>query len=432
MDALKTHHRKIAVLGLGYVGLSSAVAFGQAGSIVGFDINAARIETLKKGIDTNGEVKEALLKSTQANWTTNPRDLATCDFFILSLPTPLTAENSPDLSILLNATEMVARVLKQGDIVVYESTVYPGATEEKCIPLLEEKSGLSCGKDFTVGYSPERINPGDQTHTFFNLIKVIAATDEATLDIMQTVYESVVTPGVHRVKCIKVAEAAKVIENTQRDVNIAFLNDMALLLHKLNIPSADVFEAMKTKWNSLAFKSGLVGGSCIGVNTYYLMYKANQVNYHSDLLISTRRMNESIAIYIAHQASHLLAQQHKSISGASVAVLGMTYKPDCASIQNTRTIDIINELKKLGVNVFIHDAHADPKTVLKTYQLTLTPLDEMPSLDGVIIAVAHQDYREMKKNDFEKLIDKNGFIIDVNEILPTDDFENSAITLWQF
>jgi UDP-N-acetyl-D-glucosamine/UDP-N-acetyl-D-galactosamine dehydrogenase len=386
-----THERKIAVIGLGYVGLPVAVAFSKAGSpLIGFDINAKRIEELKSGIDRTNEVERRELERTTINFTTDPRALRAADFFIVTVPTPIDGSNQPDLGALKMASTTVGSALKKGDIVVYESTVYPGATEEECLPLLERASSLTAGRDFTVGYSPERINPGDPKHRFEMIAKVVSAQDEPTLEIVARVYGSVVKAAIHRAPSIRVAEAAKVIENSQRDINIAFMNELSAILRLLDIDTQDVLAAASTKWNFLNFTPGLVGGHCIGVDPFYLTYRAEKAGYRPEVILSGRRINDDVGRRIARECVGRLRQTGRQ--DLRVALLGLTFKENIPDIRNSRTIDIVRELTNLGVSVEVHDPLASPEEVEQEYGLRLVPIEKLEAADAVILAVAHESY----------------------------------------
>ena len=375
-------NRKISVIGLGYVGLPVAVAFGKKNRTIGFDVNAERIRELQEGHDRTGEVSSEELAKTDLAFTNSIDELRKADFHIIAVPTPVDDAKRPDLSILLKASETVAKALKKGDIVVYESTVYPGATEEDCVPVLERVSGLTFGSDFTVGYSPERINPGDKEHTFTKIMKVVSGSDSATLEIVASVYESVVTAGVHRAASIKVAEAAKVIENTQRDLNIALMNELALIFDRLGIDTLDVLEAAGTKWNFLPFRPGLVGGHCIGVDPYYLTHKAEKIGYIPQVILAGRRINDDVGKFIAQRTIREMIHAGQNILGATVTVLGLTFKENCPDIRNSKVIDIIRELQDYGINVQVHDPLADPLEVEHEYGLKMVPFEELQPSSG--------------------------------------------------
>ena len=388
-------NRKISVIGLGYVGLPVAVAFGKKNRTIGFDVNAERIRELQEGHDRTGEVSSEELAKTDLAFTNSLDELRKADFHIIAVPTPVDDAKRPDLSILLKASETVAKALKKGDIVVYESTVYPGATEEDCVPVLERVSGLTFGTDFTVGYSPERINPGDKEHTFTRITKVVSGSDSETLEIVASVYESVVTAGVHRAASIKVAEAAKVIENTQRDLNIALMNELALIFDRLGIDTLDVLEAAGTKWNFLPFRPGLVGGHCIGVDPYYLTHKAEKIGYIPQVILAGRRINDGVGKFIAQRTIREMIHAGQNILGSTVTVLGLSFKEDCPDIRNSKVIDIIRELQDYGITVQVHDPQADPLEVEHEYGLEIVPFEKLKPAAAVVVAVAHRQYREM-------------------------------------
>jgi UDP-N-acetyl-D-glucosamine/UDP-N-acetyl-D-galactosamine dehydrogenase len=385
------HGRKLAVIGLGYVGLPVAVAFGRQGSrVVGFDIDSARISELKAGRDRTREVEPGDLAVAKVVFTSDPDELSAADFFIVTVPTPIDQARRPDLTALLRASTTVGKALKKGDIVVYESTVYPGATEEDCVPVLEQVSGLLAGRDFTVGYSPERINPGDKAHRFETITKIVAGQDARTLDIIAAVYGSVVTAGLHRAPSIKVAEAAKVIENAQRDLNIAFMNELSAIFHELGINTGDVLSAAGTKWNFLNFSPGLVGGHCIGIDPYYLTYRAQKAGYHPDVILAGRRINDSIGVRVARECLRRLSKA--GTRAPRVTVLGLTFKENVVDVRNSQVFDIIRELQSFGVSVQVSDPLADSAAALKEYGLTLQS-DPEPA-DAVVLAVAHDAYRK--------------------------------------
>jgi UDP-N-acetyl-D-glucosamine/UDP-N-acetyl-D-galactosamine dehydrogenase len=385
------HGRNVAVIGLGYVGLPVAVAFARGGGrVVGFDIDEARVRELKSGLDRTREVESCDLKLASLSLTCDPAALRESDFYIVTVPTPIDEARRPDLGAMIAASRSVGTVLKQGDIVVYESTVYPGAVEEECVPILAATSGLKPGVDFTVGYSPERINPGDKQHRFETITKVVSAQDERTLDIVAAVYGSVVTAGIHRAPSIKVAEAAKVIENTQRDLNIAFMNELSLIFQALNIDTGDVLAAARTKWNFLPFQPGLVGGHCIGVDPYYLTYRAEKAGYHPEVILAGRRINDGMGQRVARECVRGLLRR-KAQTGV-VTVLGLTFKEDVPDTRNSRVIDIVRELESFGLTVQLHDPLADAADAKHEYGVTLAAFDSLQPADAVILAVAHNSY----------------------------------------
>ena len=413
-----THNRKISVIGLGYVGLPVAVAFGKLASVVGFDINRNRIAELQKGHDSTKEVETADLKAANILFTADIADLKQADFHIVAVPTPIDNAKYPDLSPLIGASNTLAKALKKNDIVVYESTVYPGATEEECIPILEKISGLKAGIDFFVGYSPERINPGDKEHTFTRILKVVSAQTPESLDVVAAVYGSVVTAGVHRAPSIKVAEAAKVIENTQRDLNISLMNELSLIFEKLGIDTGDVLAAAGTKWNFLPFKPGLVGGHCIGVDPYYLTYKAQVSGYIPQVILAGRRINDGMGTFVAGQVVKQMIKQGFGVKGNRVNILGFTFKENVPDTRNTRVIDIVNALNEFEVDINIYDPEADKDEARHEYGIEILDDNKMTPGHAVILAVAHNAYREFGWDYISRmLIDGKGVVFDVTRIL---------------
>lgn len=423
--------RTISVIGLGYVGLPVAVAFGKKSKTIGFDVNPERIRELQEGHDRTGEVTLEELAETDLFFTDSIDELRKADFHIIAVPTPVDEAKRPDLSILLKASETVAKALKKGDIVVYESTVYPGATEEDCVPVLERVSGLTFGTDFTVGYSPERINPGDKEHTFTKIKKVVSGSDRETLEIVASVYESVVTAGVHRAASIKVAEAAKVIENTQRDLNIALMNELALIFDRLGIDTLDVLEAAGTKWNFLPFRPGLVGGHCIGVDPYYLTHKAEKIGYIPQVILAGRRINDGVGQFIAQRTIREMIHAGHNILGSTVTVLGLTFKEDCPDIRNSKVIDIIRELQDYGINVQVHDPLADPAEVHHEYGLDLVPFEQLQTASAVVVAVAHQQYRNIPVTEYKGLMNGSSILVDVKGMLKPEEVVAEGIRFWR-
>lgn len=415
----KDRARSVAVVGLGYVGLPIAVAFGKQAPAIGFDVNKTKIEELRKGIDRTGEVSKEDLAATKINFTWEPTDLKAADFIIVAVPTPISEALQPDLKALRMCSETIGANLSPGAIVVYESTVYPGVTEEVCLPILEKKSGMKAGVDFKVGYSPERINPGDKEHTLEKIVKVVSAQDEESLEIVANTYASVVKAGIHRASSIKVAEAAKVIENTQRDLNIALMNELALIFHRLGIDTKSVLEAAGTKWNFLKFSPGLVGGHCIGVDPYYLTTKAESVGYHPQVILSGRRINNGMGKFVAEQTMKLLSQLPRPVNELKVGVLGLTFKENVPDLRNSKVPDIINELREYGVQVLVHDPIAEREEAVTEYGIHLADWNQMKDLDGLIIAVAHKNFVQMGMGDLLKPLrsQKDGVLIDVKSIL---------------
>lgn len=385
------HQRRISVIGLGYVGLPVAVSFASAGvPVVGFDIDRARIAALRDGIDRTGEVAPDALRTSRLRLTDRPADLADADFHIVTVPTPITGTREPDLGPLTAASRTVGAHLKRGDVVVYESTVYPGATEEVCVPILEAASGLAFGTDFTVGYSPERINPGDMRHRFETIVKVVAGSDGATLDLVADVYGSVVRAGVHRAPSIRVAEAAKVIENTQRDLNIALMNELALIFDRLGIRTRDVLAAARTKWNFLPFVPGLVGGHCIGVDPYYLTSKAEAVGYRPEVILAGRRINDGMGVHVAQRLVKCLVRNGRAVRGARVGIVGLTFKEDVPDLRNSKVPDIVRELAEYGIDALVHDPLADPADARREHGIDLAPEERLADLDALVVAVPHR------------------------------------------
>jgi UDP-N-acetyl-D-galactosamine dehydrogenase len=416
IEQLLTKQESLAVIGLGYVGLPIALAFARKLKVVGFDINADRIALMNRGIDPSNELDSEAFTGCDITFTHQLSDLDSVSFYIVAVPTPIDDSNLPDLKPLLSATESVAKTLKKGDCVVFESTVYPGCTEEDCIPILEKVSGLKYNEDFFVGYSPERINPGDKVHTLQNVVKVVSGSTPAALEAVAQVYEMVVDAGVHRAPTIKVAEAAKIIENTQRDVNIALINELSIIFNKLNINTYDVLEAAGTKWNFLKFSPGLVGGHCIGVDPYYLTHRAQQAGYHSKVITSGRYVNDSMGFYIAKQAVKRVIAQGKIIQEARALIMGATFKEDVSDIRNSKVIDIVNELKSFQMSVDLVDPHASSEEMMHEYGVGL--IDQPGTqYDAIIVAVNHREYAALDESYFKGLLkDGQGIFIDVKGI----------------
>ncbi|WP_281885456.1 nucleotide sugar dehydrogenase [Paenibacillus sp. YYML68] len=425
-------NRKIGIVGLGYVGLPVAVAFGLRESVVGFDINQKRIESLQRNIDSTGEINYEDLKNTNIEFTTNSAKLSDCNFIIVAVPTPIDAARQPDLTPLQKASETVGKHLKAGTIVVFESTVYPGATEEVCLPILERFSGLQAGTDFFLGYSPERINPGDREHTFTKIVKVVAGQDENTTSIIADVYGSVVEAGVYRASSIKVAEAAKVIENTQRDLNIALMNELAIIFDRLNIDTSEVLKASGTKWNFLKFSPGLVGGHCIGVDPYYLTHKAESVGYHPEIILAGRRINDNMGQFIATSLVKQMILAGIPIQGSKVAVLGITFKENVPDIRNSKVIDIIKELQEFGIVVEVSDPIAEPTEVFDEYGVQLIPLNKLENFDAVVLAVPHEEFVCEGWNIVNPIVNLSNrvVIVDVKSVLDVQAKPNNA-NLWR-
>ena len=407
----------IAVIGLGYVGLPLAVEFGKQRKVVGFDINAARIADLRAGKDNTLEVNaDELAEAKHLSFTDQLNDLAECSIFIVTVPTPIDEHKRPDLTPLLKASETIGKVLKRGDIVIYESTVYPGATEEDCVPVLEKTSGLTFNEDFFAGYSPERINPADKTHRLPNIVKVTSGSTPEIADKVDALYASIITAGTHKAPSIRVAEAAKVIENTQRDVNIALVNELALIFNKLDIDTQDVLDAAGTKWNFLPFRPGLVGGHCIGVDPYYLTQKAQSVGYHPEVVLAGRRINDGMGCYVVGRAVREMISRDIAVKGARALVMGLTFKENCPDLRNTRVVDIIQELESYGINVDIYDPWVDEAEAKQEYGLEMKDTPDAHSYDTVIVAVAHEAFLE--ENMVEGYAKPDAVVFDVKGILP--------------
>ncbi len=428
------HNRKVAVVGLGYVGLPIAVAFGRNEHVVAFDINNARINELKRGFDRNMDISEAEFEGGKAEYTSDPTRLQAADFIIVAVPTPVDQAKRPDFTPLVRASESVGRNLRRGSIVVYESTVYPGATEEVCVPILEKFSGLTWGRDFKIGYSPERINPGDHQHTFTRIVKVVSGQDAGTLDIVASVYSSVVVAGVYKASSIKVAEAAKVIENTQRDLNIALINELAIIFHRMGIDTNDVLEAAGTKWNFLRFSPGLVGGHCIGVDPYYLTHKAEELRYIPQVILSGRRINDGMGVFVAKEVvKSTLARGGLTFDGRRplVTVLGFTFKENVSDLRNTRVIDIVTALKSYSFDVQVYDPLAHPAEAEHEYGIKLTPFEQLKPANAVILAVAHDQFKADPWNLVTGLLESGrGVVADVRNLLPRDQTP-PGISLWR-
>ena len=411
------NNTKIAVIGLGYVGLPLAHAFSEKYEVVGFDIAQWRIDELNSGIDRTLELSEAQVKEALAHniqFTNVLDDIADCNVYIVTVPTPIDKHKKPDLTPLIKASESIGKVLKKDDIVIYESTVYPGATEEECVPVLEKLSGLAFNEDFFCGYSPERINPGDKEHTVTKILKVTAGSTPEIGKKIDALYASIITAGTHLAPTIKVAEAAKVIENSQRDVNIAFVNELAIIFNKLDIDTEAVLEAAGTKWNFLPFRPGLVGGHCIGVDPYYLTHKAQEVGYNPEIILAGRRLNDNMGIYVANQIIKLMIKKGQKIEGAKVLVLGITFKENCPDIRNSRVIDVIRELEEFGTNVKVYDPWADAEEVRREYSIPLIENVNLSDYEAVILAVAHDKFESLdfKVNESQVLFDIKSFIND--------------------
>ena len=414
MSAFKT----VGVIGLGYVGLPLAVAFAAKFRVIGYDMSAAKIAAYKNGIDPTGEVSAAEMRAAHGlEYTSEPAALAAADVIIVAVPTPVDEAHNPDFGPLIGASQAAGKHMRRGATVVFESTVYPGATEEVCIPEIEKHSGMKWKTDFNVGYSPERINPGDREHTFTKILKIVSGDTPATLDAVAALYASVVTAGVYRASSIRVAEAAKVIENSQRDINIAFMNELAIIFDRLGIDTTEVLAAAGTKWNFLPFKPGLVGGHCIGVDPYYLTHKAQMAGYHPEVILAGRRINDGVGKFIAEKTVKLMIASGCPIAGASVNVLGLTFKEDCPDLRNSRVIDIIRELQSYGLKVHVHDPHAESAEALHEYGVELSAFDALPRADALVVAVAHREFRALPLASYSAKLRAGACVVDVKSVL---------------
>ncbi|MEG1848714.1 MAG: nucleotide sugar dehydrogenase [Lachnospiraceae bacterium] len=425
---------KISLVGLGYVGMPIAVAFAKKVKVVGFDLNVEKISLYQQGIDPTGEVGNEVIKHTTVEFTAEETKLREAKFHIVAVPTPVNADHTPDLSPVEGASTILGRNLTKGSIVVFESTVYPGVTEDICIPILEKESGLQCGVDFKIGYSPERINPGDKVHRLETIVKIVSGMDEETLDTVAKVYELVVEAGVHRAESIKVAEAAKVIENSQRDINIAFMNELSMIFHKMGIDTNAVLAAAGTKWNFLKFFPGLVGGHCIGVDPYYLTYKAEQLGYHSQIILSGRRINDDMGKYVAESLVKNLIQADIPVKNAKVAILGFTFKENCPDTRNTKVIDIYNELKEYGIEPVVTDETADAAEAKRLYGITFVPQSEIHDMDAVIIAVSHTAFLKLTKEDIAQFYNPQNHekvLVDIKGLLQKEDYTEPEYVYWR-
>jgi UDP-N-acetyl-D-glucosamine/UDP-N-acetyl-D-galactosamine dehydrogenase len=446
--------RKISVIGLGYVGLPVAVAFGNKSKVIGFDVNEKRLADLRQGHDSTHEIEAKYLKSADIHFTSNPEDLRQADFHIVAVPTPINGAKQPDLGPLLAATRTVGNILKPGDIVVYESTVYPGCTEEDCAPILEKQSGLEYINNFTalrlsvnqkshehtdhektigffLGYSPERINPGDKEHTFTTIKKVISGSTPEALEIITKTYSSVVKAGVYKATSIKVAEASKVIENAQRDLNIAFVNELALIFNRLDIDTHEVLEAAGTKWNFLPFRPGLVGGHCIGVDPYYLTHRAQRAGYHPQVILAGRQINDSMGVFVAQQTIKTIASNQKEILAPTVTVLGLTFKEDCPDLRNSRVPDIISELEQFGCRVQVHDPLCDPEEALQEYGITLLDESDLLPAHAIVLAIAHQEYLNWSLDQWKNVLLSGCVFMDIQGKMPTNQLQSVGYIIWK-
>lgn len=424
--------RSVAVTGLGYVGVPLMVELARLFRVIGFDTDSERIKELSRGFDRTGEANKKDLSSPNISLTDNPHELRNALVIIIAVPTPIDEHKIPDLSPLKSASEIVGKNLQKGAVVVYESTVYPGVTEEICVPILEKTSGMKCGKDFKVGYSPERVNPGDKTHCLTNIVKVVSAQDRDTLNLLSSIYGSVVKAGIYKAPDIKTAEAAKVIENIQRDLNIALVNELAIIFNRMGIDTKEVLEAASTKWNFLPFQPGLVGGHCIGVDPYYLTFKAQAVGYHPEVILAGRRINDNMGIYVAENTIKQLIHSSRSVKDSKILIMGLTFKENIRDIRNTRVIDIYNELKGYGVDVSVHDPHADKTEVYREYEIPLLEsLEDKKPYDGIILAVSHRAYHKLTLKYLKKLCNGNPVLIDVKAFFNKERAIESGFNYWR-
>lgn len=429
-QSLKNREAKISVVGLGYVGMPLAIAFAKVADVVGFDIHKEKVQQYLKGVDVTKEVGDEAIQKSKALFTWEEKYLRDCKFHIIAVPTPINKDKTPDLKPVKGASKTVGRNLMKGSIVVFESTVYPGVTEEICVPILEEESGLKCGIDFKVGYSPERINPGDKVHRLETIVKVVSGMDEESLEDIANVYKMVIEAGVHRAATIKVAEAAKVIENSQRDINIAFMNELSIIFNKMGIDTKSVLDAAGTKWNFLNFTPGLVGGHCIGVDPYYLTYKAEEMGYHSQIILSGRKINDDMGKYVAENTVKHLIKVNKQINGSKVAVFGVTFKENCPDVRNTKVVDIIKELEEYGIEVKVVDPVADREDLWKEYRIHPCIVEELSDIDAMIFAVPHEEFKCLLLEDI-KFMGNNGVLIDVKGMFQQKNVEKLGYLYWR-
>lgn len=422
----------VAVVGLGYVGLPLAVEFGKKRQTIGYDLSSSKVESYKRYVDPTGEVSiDELCAASQLLVTTDPAELSRADYIVVAVPTPVDLAHQPDFASLVGASETVAKNMKRGAIVIYESTVYPGATEEICIPVLEKHANMKWKKDFHVGFSPERINPGDKQHTLTTILKVVAGDDESTLERIAELYESIVTAGVHRASSIKVAEAAKVIENTQRDLNIALMNELAIIFDKLGIDTLEVLQAAGTKWNFLPFRPGLVGGHCIGVDPYYLTHKAEMIGYIPQVILAGRRINDSMAKFVAEQTIKQIIKADINVRGARVNVLGLSFKENCPDLRNSKVADLINELQSYGIEIHVHDPVASAEEARHEYGLNLESWEKLPCADAIIVAVSHREFLDRPLTDFQAKVSDKGCFIDVKSQFDQTALREAGLNVWR-
>jgi UDP-N-acetyl-D-galactosamine dehydrogenase len=432
-EKLVNKEESVSLVGLGYVGMPIAVEFAKRGvKVIGFDLNEVKIKDYKSGFDPTREVGNDVIKNTNVEFTSNEKDLRRARFHIVAVPTPVNGDHTPDLSPVEGASQILGRNLTKGSVVVFESTVYPGVTEDICVPILERESGLKYGVDFKVGYSPERINPGDKVHRLSTITKIVSGMDEETLDIVAKVYEIVVDAGVHRAESIKIAEAAKVIENSQRDINIAFMNELSIIFNKMGIDTKSVLEAAGTKWNFLKFYPGLVGGHCIGVDPYYLTFKAEELGYHSQVILSGRRINDDMGKYVAENCVKNLIAADKTVKGAKVAILGFTFKENCPDTRNTKVIDIVRELQEYGIKPLISDPVADATEAKRLYDMEFEDIDAIEKMDAVVLAVAHTEFSAFTVEQMDKLFNRGKkVLLDLKGLLNRKEYERAGYSYWR-
>lgn len=432
-EEIKNQKAAISLVGLGYVGMPIAIEFAKRGvKVIGYDLNAAKIDLYKSGIDPTNEVGNEIIKDTKVQFTADETDLKKAKFHIVAVPTPVNNDHTPDLTPVEGASEILGRNLTKGSIIVFESTVYPGVTEDICVPILEKASGLKCGEDFKIGYSPERINPGDKVHRLSTITKIVSGMDEETLDTIAEVYKIVVDAGVYKAESIKVAEAAKVIENSQRDINIAFMNELSIIFNKMGIDTQSVLEAAGTKWNFLKFYPGLVGGHCIGVDPYYLTYKAEQLGYHSQIILSGRRINDDMGKYVAENVVKSLIKSDKAVKNAKVAILGFTFKENCPDTRNSKIIDIIDELNEYGIEPVVTDPVADAAEANCLYGIELSDIDSIHSMDAVILAVAHEKFASFTRQEIDKFFGEGKkILIDIKGLMNRKEYEKAGYCYWR-
>lgn len=435
-DKLRKNEEKLSLVGLGYVGMPIAVAFAKKGiNVIGYDLNKEKIDLYKSGVDPTREVGNEVIKNTTVEFTADEKKLREAKFHIVAVPTPVNTDHTPDLTPVIGASEILGRNLTQGSIVVYESTVYPGCTEDVCIPILEKQSGLKCGVDFKVGYSPERINPGDKVHRLENIHKIVSGMDEESLEEIKNVYDIVIEVGTYPVSNIRTAEAVKVVENSQRDINIAFMNELAMVFDKMDIDTNEVVDGMNTKWNALGFRPGLVGGHCIGVDPYYFTYEAEKLGYHSQIILNGRIVNDNMGKYIADATIKEMIKVGQAPKKSKVVILGLTFKENCPDTRNSKVDDIIKRLNEYGIEPIVVDPWASERDAMREYGVELTPLHEVKDVDCVIVAVAHNEFKALRLDDIKKLYrvsaDSEKVLIDVKGIYSVKDLKNSGMDYWR-